>query len=637
MRSYPVSFKEQKPLASSTISWKAGLNKLVSNTQLKETELAEIVDSQIIEDGKIQCPRDGQARYGSSSGSRVLGLGGFYKSDGTQKLVRSVGTTLQYYNAGSWSNISGFTYTTGLRTNYVTAYDKLYISNGEDSLTYYDGSSITSFTEISAPSAPSVTRSGGSSGSYTFSYKITAVTAVGETTASAAGSTTLNQSTLDSSVYMQLSWSAVTNAIGYNIYGRKDGQWYYMTYVEGNTSTSYNDKNTVTPQTAFTPPEGNTTGGPKGKHITLYKDSLFIFGDPDNPSRLYYSGGGDKINDFTIANGGGFIDIAKNDGTVGTGLIVFKNTLIVFKEDSIYQFSFDTSGLPQVVQVNPSVGCIAPRSIIAVENDVFFASRRGIFTVGNEPGFSFDVLRTNEISARVRPIFQTISPTYIENIAAVYATKSNVNLAIFSYTPSGSTTNSKALVFDRERGCWYEWTNITANCWTQYVDTDGSVKVLYGDDSSGYTNEALIGSSDFGSAIHGYFKLRSDDFGFLNMYKKLKDLDLIFRNPSGSISVDIINDGVSVARTVPVSTVSPSVNWAHYTFQDFLFAESQGTGVSSQDDNILRTLRNVNIEARSFQLGFDNNSSASFVLLETHMTAKPRSARYRKSTDLISS
>ena len=101
--------------------------------------------------------------------------------------------------------------------------------------------------------------------------------------------------------------------------------------------------------------------------------------------------------------------------------------------------------------------------------------------------------------------------------------------------------------------------------------------------------------------------------------------------------MQIIKDGVSVERNISITTVSPSVNWAHYTFTDFTFADSIGTGVSAQDDNILRTLRNQNIEARSFLLAFDNNSSASFVLLETHMTAKPRSARYRKSTDIVSS
>lgn len=637
MRLYPTTAKEPALLRVNIDSFSAGLNKLVSNSQLKPQELSEAVDIQLIEDGKIQCPRTGQAYYGTSSGSRVTGIAPFYKSDGTQKLVRMCGTHLQVYNAGSWDNVSGATYTDNTNANFVTAYDKLYISNGVDALSYYDGSSITTFTAISPPTISSVNRTGGSTGTYTFSYKVTAVTAVGETTASAASTCTANVDTLDSSTYMTITWGTVTNAIGYNVYGKKDAAWYYMAYVEGNGSVTYADKGTATPQQYFPPPEGDTTGGPVGSYIALYKDSLFILGDPNNPSRMYYSGGGDKINDFTIANGGGFIDISKNDGSIGTGMITFKNTLIVFKEDSLYQFSFTTAGLPTITQVNPAVGAIAPRSIISVENDVFFASRRGIFTVGNEPGFSFDVLRTNEISARVRPLYQAINTNYLTNIAGVYATADNVNLCIFSYTPSGETTNKKALVFDRERSAWYEWTNINANCWTNYIEQDGSLSVLYGDDSSGYVKQVLTGTDDFGTAINGYFKTLAVSFGLLNTYKSLKDVDVILRNPTGNISLDILTDGVTTTKSANITTVRISINWGHYTLKDFTLSDSQGSGtIDAQDANSLKTLKNLNIEGRSFLLSFDNNSNSSFVLLGLAFMAKPRSARFRHSEDIVS-
>lgn len=635
MRVFLKRKRKEEILTARTERWIRGLNTTVSNTQIRPDELSEAQDIQLVEDGKVQCPRDGQAYYGASSGSRITGLFSFYKSDGTKKLLRMCGTTLQVYSAGNWNNVSGFTYTTTLNANGVMAYDRLYVGNGTDALTYYDGSTVTAFTAISAPSAPTVVRTG-SAGSYTFSYKITAVTAVGETTASSAGSTTLNQATLDTTSYMTVSWSAVTNATGYNVYGRKDGNWTFITYLEGNSSTSYVDKGTVTPSTVFTPPEGNSTGGQKGAYIALYKDSLFLAGDPDNPSRLYYSGGGDHIHDFTVGGGGGFIDISKNDGQEITGLIVFKNTLLVFKEDSIYQFSFTTDGLPQVVQVNPAVGCIAPRSIIAVENDIFFASRRGIFTIGNEAGFAFDVLRTNELSARVRAVYATIDTAYIQNLSAVYVSDSYKNLAIFSYTPSGSTTNSKAIVYDRERLAWYKWSNITANCWTVYRDSTGANNYLYGDDASGYVKEILTGSDDFGTAIHGYFRVKAEDFKELDRYKRLKDISIVLRQPTGSIKLTVIADGVDTEFTANIGTISPSVNWGHYIFTEFLFGESSGTGVSAQDENVLRTLRNLNIQARSFLLEFDNQSSASFTLLLTAMTAKPRSERYRESTDIVS-
>lgn len=624
-------------LESRMESWIRGYDTLVSNTQIRADELSEASDIILIEDGKIQCPRDGQTYYKNSSGSRVTGLFPYYKSDGTKKLLRSTGTTLRVLNTGTndWDAVSGYSYTTGLNTNGVMAYDRLYLVNGTDPLTYFDGSVIQSFTAISAPTSPSVTRTG-SSGSYTFSYKVTAVTSVGETTPTAAATSTLNQATLDNTNYMTFSWTAATSAIGYNVYGRKDGSWYFLKYLEGNSSTSYIDKGTDTPSEVFTPPESNTTGGPIGKYIALYKDTIFILGDPSNPSRAYYSGGGDKINDFSMANGGGFIDIAKNDGQVGTGMIMFKNSLLIFKEESIYQFSFTTSGLPQVEQVSASLGCIAPRSLVQVENDIFFASRRGIFTIGNEAGFAFDVLRTNELTSRIRAVYKSIDPAYIENIAAIYVSDQDKNLVIFSYTEQGSTTNAKAIVYDRERLGWYKWTNIQANCWTSYRESDDTTVYLYGDDSSGYVKRILSGSDDFGSAIHGYFRLKAESFKELERYKTLKNIHVMLRRPSGTIICRIIKDGVTTEYTANIGTVSPSINFGHYTFTDFLLGESYGTGVSEQDNNIVRRLKNLNLLGRSFLLEFDNNQTgASFTLLGIVMEAKAKSRHFYGENEVV--
>jgi hypothetical protein len=525
-----------------------------------------------------------------------------------------------------------------LNTNAVTAYDRLYLANGTDNLTYYDGASIITFTELTTPTGLTVTRTG-TDGTFTMSYRVSAVSDTGETLGCQAGNQTVSVSTLTDSIYMTLAWTAVTNAIGYNVYGRTDGHWKLLKYIEGQATVSYIDKGTATESEVFTIPEANTTAGPTGAYIGLYKDSLFIAGDSTSPSRLYYSGGGDRINDFSVANGGGFIDVSKNDGQKITGMIVFKNSLLIFKEDSIYQFEFTTSGLPQVTQVNPAVGCVAPRSIVAVENDVFFASRRGVFTVGNEPGFAFDVLRTNELSARVRSVFQSIEADYLENIAAIYATKANTNLVIFSYTPSGGAKNTKALVYDRERMAWYKWSNIKANCWVNYIDNNGDTRVLYGDDTSGYTKEILVGKDDFGSAIQATATLKAEDFDLgLDRYKKLKDVSVVLREPTGNVTMSILKDGVSTETTMNISTTSPAINFKHYLFGKFLFGDSYGSGaVTSSDDIVLRTKRNLQYEGKAFQLSFTNGSSgASFTLLQTSMIAKPRSLRYRSSNEIIS-
>lgn len=718
-RGYAPAKRKQELLISKQKNWRRGLNTLISNTQIREDELTEALDIQLIEDGKIQFPREGQEYFGEEDGERVTGLFAYYKSNGTRELLRVSETALQKYNTSTsgWDDVSGKTYSLtshspspsaslspsaskspsnspsaspspslspsssvspsptpsaslspsasaspsaskspsnspslspsassspstvySLNTNGVTAYDRLYLVNGVDNLTYYDGSSITTFTSLTTPTGLGVSRTG-TDGTYNFSYRISAVSSTGETLACTAVDETASVAKLTDSVYMTVTWSAVSNAIGYNVYGRESGHETLLKYLEGNGSVSYVDKGSDTASEVFTVPEANTTAGPTGACIALYKDSLFVGGDYISPSRLYYSGGGDRINDFSVANGGGFIDVSKNDGQKITGLIVFKNSLLVFKEESIYQFEFSTSGLPQVTQVNPAVGCIAPRSIVAVENDVFFASRRGVFTLGNEPGFAFDVLRTNELSAKVRSVYQSIESEYMKNIAAVYATKANTNLVIFAYTPAGDTRNKSALVYDRERMAWYKWSNIHANCWVSYTDSTGDVRVLYGDDSSGYVKEILTGSDDFGSAITATATLKAIDFDEgLDRYKKLKDVSVVMRQPTGNVTMSILKDGVETETIMNIATVSPTINFGHYLFAKFTFADSYGTGaITSSDDIVLRTKRNLQYEGKAFQLSFTNGGSgASFVLLQTSMLAKPMSLRYRSSTDLVS-
>lgn len=245
------------------------------------------------------------------------------------------------------------------------------------------------------------------------------------------------------------------------------------------------------------------------------------------------------------------------------------------------------------------------------------------------------MLRTNELSSRVRSIYETIETSRLKDIAAIYATKNNKNLVIFSYTPSGSSTNSEAIIYDRERLGWLHWTNVKANCFTQYTDSTGETHVLYGDDSSGYVKEMFSGSNDFGTAINGVFRLKAEAFNEIDRYKTFKNVFMTLRTPTGTTQVNLITDGVNNAQTVAMSTISPAVNWGHYTFTDFTFGDSIGQGSSAQDDNIVRRLRNINLNARSLLLEFDNQSSGRFVLLSVTIEAKAKSLHYYGSGEVV--
>jgi len=116
----------------------------------------------------------------------------------------------------------------------------------------------------------------------------------------------------------------------------------------------------------------------------------------------------------------------------------------------------------------------------------------------------------------------------------------------------------------------------------------------------------------------------------------LKNIFITLRSPTGTITATIIRDGVSSVYSANLGTVSPVINFGHFLFGTFLFGESYGTGVvTEQDNNIVRRLKNLNIEGRSFMLRLQNAGAARFTLLDVVMEARPKSAHYYKSGEVV--
>jgi hypothetical protein len=107
--------------------------------------------------------------------------------------------------------------------------------------------------QLATPSAPTVTPVG-TPGTTTYSYRITATDTDGQTLASTAGTTTTGNAVLSATNYNHITWTAVTGASGYKVYGRTSGGELYMATV---TATSYDDTGAVTPAGAL--PAANTT------------------------------------------------------------------------------------------------------------------------------------------------------------------------------------------------------------------------------------------------------------------------------------------------------------------------------------------------------------------------------------------
>ena len=119
-----------------------GLNLFISDVHLKPNESPDLLNCHPEEDGIIST-RYGYSKFGNASGTRTRGMGFLKLDDGTKYLLRADGTTsLKVYNktTTNWDAVLGFTYTEDLQTDFCQAVNLMFIQNGTDSLTYYDGS-----------------------------------------------------------------------------------------------------------------------------------------------------------------------------------------------------------------------------------------------------------------------------------------------------------------------------------------------------------------------------------------------------------------------------------------------------------------------------------------------------------------
>jgi hypothetical protein len=123
-----------------------GLNLFISDVHLKKNESPDALNVEPDEDGIIRT-RYGFSKFGTTSGlSRTRGLGWLKKDDGTRKVVLAGGTKLKVYDGAEWDDVTGVTYTADKQTDFCQARDKLFIQNGTDALSSFDGTNTATQT-----------------------------------------------------------------------------------------------------------------------------------------------------------------------------------------------------------------------------------------------------------------------------------------------------------------------------------------------------------------------------------------------------------------------------------------------------------------------------------------------------------
>jgi len=584
LRKRSRKYKQPKDVEINWGEFKGGLNLLLKPSELKGNELAQADNLMLVGSG-VPTKRWGTANYflagTATTNNRVRGLfGAYFNSDTNQLLAITDDGYLVRKSNASYAIITGASWASGYNMEMAMLNDYVYLCNGNENLRKYSvtssGATLATYAKLSTPTGLYATNISGATGLTEYSWRVSAESQVGETLASTAISlASVPQDLTEGSV--RIGWTPVSAASGilkgYVIYGREAGDETFLSRV-GKDTTTFDDDGSNTPADLATPPTADTTQGPIAKYIVPYKGKFILAGIKGSPTEIMWSGGGADVDRFHWSYGGGRQPIDKDSGDDITGLGIFQDRVIVFKERSIWEVTFTSSGqlqIPVIKLITKSHGCVSHRTIRAVENDLFFLSRKGVYVLGYEPNIMSDVLRTSEISAKIRPYIEGKTPSEFEESTASYTD--------YKYILS---LGSRMVIYDRERMCWMGPWNLKGNAFLTYYDSNNEEKWLMGDREGGYVTEMNAAyKDDKGTAFTTLLRTKQEDFGDWTRFKTIKDVYTRFRNVLGNVGVNIRleeRDGTTItAESYSVTAQMGSSGFGTEIFGNTIFGDSENT------------------------------------------------------------
>ncbi len=539
----------------------------------------------------------------------VRGMSGFYQKDDTVEMlsITDAGFLNKKSNA-SYTQLAGASWASGNDVEMAQIDDKMYIVDGARELARYSNPTLVGFSTIGSPTGLFATQFSGASGTRTLSYRLTHITKVGETLAADAFILKSQPQSLDLGA-VQLSWANASSATqirtGTNIYGRTDGTEAWLAQVDADATQWVDDGTSLESLFAFVP-IADSTGGITAKQVIRFQDRLIFAGIPNDPTILFISGRVPSHERFDFGSGGGFIRIEPDSGDDIVGLATKGDKIIVFKQRSVWEVSLsliEFGGFfllePVAKLITGSIGAAGHRSIANVENDIFFlaSSGRGVYVLGNEPGILGDILRTNEVSVKVRPFFESLTATEESEAAAVYF-DNKYRISI----PGKSQT----MVFDRERSAWSGPWTFDGRITNVFYDTNDQPHLLIGENDSTDINEISDSFSGHkGIAMNTILRTKREDFGDWSRFTNVRNVFTRWRNLSGEIDVSIRLEGrkgnTLTTKSFSVTTGAGNSGWGADIWANTQWGDTEVTGEAVdlaeviKDANIQKSARNVQV------------------------------------------
>lgn len=494
--------KHQTPIDKHQNQFEKGYISTFANSRRPEDSLSDMTNIELTQDN-IPRPRPPLTQYGTQPTNTVIGRGKYRYTGSRGQFfminVSGVGKIYRQVDGGSFILIGGVNaYDASAWTGFVQSKSRVYVYNGVNNLSYVDLATMATveYVALTTPSAPSGTGSAALiSGTkpYNFYYKVTANNAVGESTASAASSAININTPRDNwnpttSQNIVVTWSAVTNATSYTLYGSDNNvDFYEITTLAGLTTLSFTDDGSLTLNPYKTAPASNSTQGAVFTWMYVDTRNSQVFGITSS-NQLYYSATSSapgSAADFSSLNGGGFTTIDEGGDTqlnfvdgfrTGKGdPVITTSSRGAAGKGKINHITFDSATFgdqtiffPNVTEANGQSGTYAPRCTVKSRDDLIYPTGDSIQKLGTSQNI-VNILTRGTMSDLIVPDVNNITLGSLDKAAgAEYQDK------VYMCLPVGSTENNEIWILDRARkDAWtLRWPVAAKDIWL-YEDNTG--------------------------------------------------------------------------------------------------------------------------------------------------------------------
>jgi hypothetical protein len=266
--------------------------------------------------------------------------------------------------------------------------------------------------------------------------------------------------------------------------------------------------------------------------------------------------------DFTAASGAGIINV----GGIITGIVVFREALIIFTEKTISQLTGTSIQDFSLQPITKNVGCVAPDTIQEVGGDVMFLGPEGLrlFSATDRVGdFNLGV-----VSKTIQP--ETTSLINAHSSFASCVIKQKSQYRIFGYNDNITASNAKGILgtqISPEATGGIAWAEIAGfKCYVADGDYQNQTETIVFANNDGYVYEMEQGNSFDGSNIIASFAtpyIPINDFRIRKTFYKL----YLYTDPQGSVTtsvnlkLDFDDQGSIQPPTITLSNSAGSVGF----------------------------------------------------------------------------